>query len=347
MMILYFLIWCCINISHTLVVYGFHRLSTFRSSSASLVALSCHEPKSSIIIQPNEPVERVVQILRDINKKSSDSTDTKPSGFDSQMIAWINTQSEEYQRSSKEAKTDINLLGNYVVSYVGTGKDQRNEGNPAGGRYRGVIGRLFFETQNLYQNLLKGDDGETIVVNIVKGRLFKLIPFCVILFGIIRFLSDTERENIMSKYGNKLSSSTVFASFRPPVLCFGSSKSLLALSIKVGPPSSVVLDTPYVCPEVRLGLGSRGSYFVFTRTLDTAADEWKTWLSRKHVSARQAGSALVLLGALLAFIRPFSASSKVVFLQWGIRSLVGVLLSLLGLFISMSSGGIIENDTSK
>ena len=332
-MIVRFLLWCCINT----LVYGFHRLPVCRSAG---LALSCVTKNS--VFQPNESVETVVQILSDINKKSSDAI--KPAGFDSQMIAWIDAQSEEYQLS-KEAKNDINLLGNYDVSYVGTGKDQRNEGNPAGGRYRGFIGRLFFETQNLYQNLLKGDDGETVVVNIVKGRLFKLIPFCVILFGVVRFLSTPERESVMSKYGTKLSSSTVFASFRPPVLCFGSANSLLALSIQLGPPSSVVLDTPYVCPRVRLGLGSRGSYFVFTRTADAAADEWKSWLSRKHLSSIQTGSALVLLGAWLAFVRPFSASKLVVSL--GIRSLIGLFVSLLGVFVSLSSGGIIENDTSK
>lgn len=333
MIICRLLLWCCINA----LVHGFHRLPVSRSF-ANFV-LTC---ESRYSIQTNEKVERVVQILKDINKNSNDAI--KPPGFDSQMTAWIKAQSIEYQRS-QVAKADANLMGNYDVAYVGTGKDQRNEGNPAGGRYRGTIGRLFFETQNLFQNLLKGDDGEIVVVNVVKGRLFKLIPFCVILFGLVRFLSIVERENVMTKYGNKLSSSAVFASFRPPVLCFGSTKSSLSLSVKVGPPSSVVLDTPYVCPQVRLGLGSRGSLFVFTRTSDAAADEWKSWLSRKHVSARKAGYILVLLGSFLAFIRPFSVNKFV--LSFSVRSIAGLLLSLLGFFVSVSSGGIIENDTSK
>jgi hypothetical protein len=38
-----------------------------------------------------------------------------------------------------------------------------------------------------------------------------------------------------------------------------------------GPPSSVQLSTPYLDERVRLGKGSRGSLFVFTR--GGAADE--------------------------------------------------------------------------
>lgn len=298
--------------------------------------------ESKLSIQPTDPAEHVVTILREVNKDSSDSA--KPPGFESQVNEWIDAKSAEYQRS-QEAKNDPNLLGNYEVSFVGTGKDQRNEGNPAGGRYRGAVGRLFFETQSLFQNLLKGDHGETVVINVVKGRLLKLVPFCVILFGVVRFLSVSERDNVYSKYRNKLSTSAVYAAFRPPVLCFGSPRNPLALSVKVGPPSSVVLDTPYVCPQVRLGLGSRGSRFVFTRTADPAADEWKAWLSRKHVPARRAGVGLVLMGMLVAVLRPFSTHKLALSLD--VRSVAGFLLSLLGVLVAVSSGGIIDNDTSK
>ena len=46
-------------------------------------------------------------------------------------------------------------------------------------------------------------------------------------------------------------------------------------TFQLGQPSSVILDTPYVDPIVRLGRGSRGSTFVFTRTTDPAAESWK------------------------------------------------------------------------
>jgi hypothetical protein len=44
-----------------------------------------------------------------------------------------------------------------------------------------------------------------------------------------------------------------------------------ALAAAAGPPSSVQLSTPYLDERVRLGRGSRGSLFVFTR--GGAADE--------------------------------------------------------------------------
>lgn len=48
--------------------------------------------------------------------------------------------------------------------------------------------------------------------------------------------------------------------FEPPVLSLPG-----GVHIRIGPPSSVVLKTTFVDERVRLGLGSRGSYFVFTR----------------------------------------------------------------------------------
>ena len=53
--------------------------------------------------------------------------------------------------------------------------------------------------------------------------------------------------------------------FDSPVLSLG------GIHTRIGPPSSVVLKTTYVDERVRLGRGSRGSLFVFTR--GGAADE--------------------------------------------------------------------------
>ncbi|KAF6265274.1 hypothetical protein COO60DRAFT_1623933 [Scenedesmus sp. NREL 46B-D3] len=59
---------------------------------------------------------------------------------------------------------------------------------------------------------------------------------------------------------------TVRVLFEPPVLSLGT-----GLHFRIGPPSSVQLSTPYLDERVRLGKGSRGSLFVFTR--GGAADE--------------------------------------------------------------------------
>ena len=58
----------------------------------------------------------------------------------------------------------------------------------------------------------------------------------------------------------KDSGDTVRVQFEPPELSLGS-----ALSLRIGPPSSVQLATTYLDERVRLGLGSRGSLFVFRR----------------------------------------------------------------------------------
>ncbi len=53
---------------------------------------------------------------------------------------------------------------------------------------------------------------------------------------------------------------TVKVQFEPPELSLGS-----AVVLRIGPPSSVQLTTTYLDEHVRLGLGSRGSLFVFRR----------------------------------------------------------------------------------
>lgn len=47
--------------------------------------------------------------------------------------------------------------------------------------------------------------------------------------------------------------------FEKPELC------VAGLSLRIGPESSVVLKTLYLDEAVRLGIGSRGSKFVFVR----------------------------------------------------------------------------------
>ncbi len=47
--------------------------------------------------------------------------------------------------------------------------------------------------------------------------------------------------------------------FEKPGVCLG------GLSLRIGPPSSVILKTSYLDEAVRLGKGSRGSKFVFVR----------------------------------------------------------------------------------
>eukprot|EP00887_Chlorella_sp_A99_P000964 scaffold5.g964.t1 len=145
------------------------------------------------------------------------------------------------------------IYGNYEVAYVSAG--QRQYGQPVGeppargsrcsggGRFRTRLGKLLFATTELCQSILPPDV-------VVGFRLFGFIPGSVGLRGKLVF-------------------------FDPPVLSLPA-----GIHIRVGPPSAVVLKTTYVDEHVRLGKGSRGSLFVFTRggAADAAGmDQFVLW----------------------------------------------------------------------
>lgn len=158
------------------------------------------------------------------------------------------------------------IYGNYEVSYVGVGKRQREEGNPAGGRFQGRLGRLLYRNDGLYQHVLKAlSPTESIgVVNYIRGRIFGLIPLSIVLYGravpLRKDIVDSLNQN-MTEDAVKLSSDGVIqAFFDPPLLSLAN-----RLTFKIGSASSVVLDTPFIDGELRTGVGSRGSLFIFRR----------------------------------------------------------------------------------
>ena len=100
--------------------------------------------------------------------------------------------------------------------------------------------------------------------------------------------------NLIKKFGTKLSLSTVQADFLPPRIIIGNPNrkflgKFLGICISAGPPSSVVLDTPYLSDRVRLGLGARGSSFVFSKLDDSdpQALSWETAYKIPPTNARK------------------------------------------------------------
>lgn len=189
---------------------------------------------------------------------------TKVSGLDaSRIYDFIRTQ------ATSSPLTNELIYGNYEVSYVGVGKSQRNEGNPAGGRFRGRLGRFLYRNDGLYQHVLKpsSPSGNIGVVNYIRGRIFGLLPLSIVLYGRAAPLSkefvDALNQNITEDAPLKLSSDGVIqAFFDPPLLSLANK-----LTVKIGAASSVVLDSPYVDAQLRTGVGSRGSLFIFRRLL--------------------------------------------------------------------------------
>jgi hypothetical protein len=141
---------------------------------------------------------------------------------------------------------DPMVFGNYNVSYVSMGS--RQYGQPAGGRFRTGLGKLLFRTTGLYQSVIQPN----VVTNKIEFKVFGFIPCSVGLRGTLR--------SIPEKKGGEDCADTAKVFFEPPVLTLP-----FGIHTSFGPESNVVLKTTYVDDRVRLGKGSRGSLFVFTR----------------------------------------------------------------------------------
>ena len=275
--------------------------------------------------------------------KDSDKGNLKPE-TKAKIADWMNETSAMYLSTNPDgALADPLVYGNYEVSYVGTGKSQR--GNPAGGRFRGPIGRLFYKNEGLFQNIIKGDGSltnATVVVNGVHGKIFGLLPLTVILRGIATKLSDSERYSLTQRFGTELSVGTVRADFEAPLLCLGSLTSLPRLSLRIGPTSSVVLDTPYVDRNLRLGVGSRGSTFIFRRTMTAMADEWKGWMAEKPLRAKPVGAFFLFSGIGLQLLEKFLQSQFGMHFFNPFAKMLLSGLAVLGGFLFLSKGGIVD-----
>lgn len=274
-----------------------------------------------------------------------EGTDSGETGLSPANKVKVDSWVDEKVNSGKQQYIDKDkLLGNYYVSYVSAGKSQR--GNPAGGNYRGRIGRILFKTTGLYQHLLDDGGGEKItVVNLVVGKLLLCLELNVVLKGLARALTDKEKKEM------DLGVNAIEAEFEAPriMLRFGSALNALIASIpgvssssalatqlnrlnlllQIGPPSSVILDTPYVDDSLRAGIGGRGSLFVFKRIEDstpefTKSEIWRQLITRRPVDARSASVYLSFLGAYCGFIG---------------RRLTGFALSLAAVALAYWKGG--------
>lgn len=241
------------------------------------------------------------------------------------------------------------IFGDYDVSYVSTGKKQI--GNPAGGRFRGGLGAALFRTQGLEQNLYEPN----VVVNRVAFLVLGLIPGEVVLNGTFVPLTadlvdanavvvDEETKNRRAGDASRVTANelsgkgvddgmTVRAFFDPPEITLGGLP-----TFRVGPKSSVVLSTTYLDDRVRLGKGSRGSLFVFTRkTAEQAERDRRRW----RVGGLGVTVMLSCAMALLVFaVRRFRAGGAT---ELTLATAAAVAVSL-AMALVMRQGGIVAED---
>ena len=135
------------------------------------------------------------------------------------------------------------IFGYYDVAYTKAGSKQ--DGAPAGGAFRSKLGKFIFKTEGLEQNLVEPN----FVENRVAFELFGCIPGEVKLRGTFEQSKahDNDGKTVRAQFG-----SPTFRIFGLPAL-------------PIGPKSEVTLATTYIDDRVRLGLGGRGSRFVFRR----------------------------------------------------------------------------------
>ena len=222
------------------------------------------------------------------------------------------------------------IFGDYDVAYVSTGR--RQIGNPAGGRFRGGLGAMLFRTIGLEQNLYEPN----VVVNRVAFLVFGLIPGEVVLNGtfaaLTAELAEKNEKGEVNPFGID-DGQTVRAFFDPPRITLGGLP-----SFGIGPKSSVVLSTTYLDERVRLGRGSRGSLFVFTRkSEDQAARDRRRW----SVGGLGVTMMLACTTALFVFaVRRFRQGGVT---ELSVATAVAVVVSF-AMALVMRQGGIIAED---
>ena len=182
------------------------------------------------------------------------------------------------------------LQGLYEVSHVQTVKEGEN---PVGGtwtRPTGVLRKLWPTQRRSFQHILPVNrpnvtkaDGKILptiaqAVNVISlEALWGKWRATVVLRGDVVALNETERT---SNTYRPLSNRAVRALFDPPRIVFG--KTGRWFNVNVGPQTSVLLDTPYIDDNIRLGLGGQsGSRFVFAKCADDDAEDGN-WYRRPH-----------------------------------------------------------------
>ena len=238
---------------------------------------------------------------------------------------------------------DERLWGGYDVAYVGT-RGTRQRGQPAGGRWRSGLGRAMFATTVVGQGVYRqqpatgGGGGEPgpppppLVTNLVAFRaLGGLVPGHIGLRGVAAPVTDRATA-ARSAHPASRGGDTVRVAFEPPELVLGAPGHPAAVALRVGPPSAVQLSTTFLSDRVRLGRGSFGSRFVFTRIPAGQADGGLAVVGT-HVTGPAGWAALAAVLAACAAALAALAAGRPAAWPLAARLAAGVVPALVGLVL--------------
>ena len=127
------------------------------------------KPKSNTVGQREAEAAalslQLVQLLEASNLENLSGVEEAQTQQVDELVAKL----EEIGKLQPPPLKQEQVFGNYSVAYTSTGAGQR--GAPAGGRFRGKLGRRIFKTRGLYQNVVKPKE----VANLICFALIGLI----------------------------------------------------------------------------------------------------------------------------------------------------------------------------
>ena len=135
------------------------------------------------------------------------------------------------------------LFQNMEVAYVG--QRSSKSANAAGGQWRGRTGRLLFNTETLFQHVLRPD----LAVNIITFRFLSLVPGACILRGTFKRMDAAAVTAFESKYNRTVSTNAVKVDFDAPRVALGAPMRGGLLNLEIGPQTDV--SSAVACGVVR------------------------------------------------------------------------------------------------
>jgi hypothetical protein len=243
-----------------------------------------HSTSSKMLLALKSDDDRVDRLLQLVDDKADDQLAIRQCLLDLDDESLLQVGDDLFEP----------LLGNYNVSCTLGSKPSEK---PVGGKWnRGGL----FAIQQTWQHLLKPKPEKPLsvaqAINVIVLKALGL-TIHVILRGDAYALAESKRSEIaeMRATPGGLSPRTVRADFDPPRIVFSttvtkennSEQKRPFFSLTIGPPSSVYLDTVYCDDRVRIGKGSKGSLFVFTRSTAAQANDWKDMMQLQPIGKRQ------------------------------------------------------------